>query len=199
SPEDGVTLDTRNVTVSVEVANFTLVEPTGQANAPGEGHLIYLLDAPVSTNETVPAIPEVGDYVISTNTSQTWENLIEAAHTFSVQVDNNDDTPVVPLAADTVNVTVSLAAPPEEEEVPPAEANVTSVIITSPEDGATLDTRSVSVSVEVANFTLVASTGQVNAPAEGHLIYCLDAPVSPHELPPGCPVDVDYVISTNTS
>src|SRR5690606_21554529 len=72
-----------------------------------------------------------------------------------------------------VSVPGAVVTPPPEEEVPPAEANVTSVSITSPEDGVTLDARNVTVSVEVANFTLVEPTGQANAPGEGHLIYLL--------------------------
>jgi plastocyanin len=90
----------------VNLTNFTLVEPTGQPNAPGEGHLHYYLDAVVPTNASAPAIPETGGYVISTNTSYTWENVTAGAHNFSVQVVNNDHTPIIPLVFDTVNVTV---------------------------------------------------------------------------------------------
>ena len=95
-----------NVTVSVNLTNFTLVEPTGQPNAPGEGHLHYYLDAVVPTNASAPAIPETGGYVVSTNLTHTWENVTAGEHNFSVQVVNNDHTPLVPLVFDTVNVTV---------------------------------------------------------------------------------------------
>ncbi|NLA37869.1 MAG: hypothetical protein GX882_00490, partial [Methanomicrobiales archaeon] len=86
SPEEGASVAAGNVTVEVNLTNFTLVEPTGQENAPGEGHLHFYLDAPIPTNENVPAIPETGDYVISTNTSYTWENVTPGEHNFSVQV-----------------------------------------------------------------------------------------------------------------
>ncbi|GLI47112.1 fasciclin domain-containing protein [Methanoculleus bourgensis] len=112
SPKEGVNITTRNVTVSVNVTNFTLVEPTGQPNAPGEGHLHYYLDAVVPTNASAPAIPETGGYAISTNTSYTWEDVPSGEHNFSVQLVNNDHTPVIPLATDTVNVTVSGVTPP---------------------------------------------------------------------------------------
>lgn len=106
SPEEGASLAAGNVTVSVNLTNFTLVEPTGQPNAPGEGHLHYYLDAVVPTNASEPAIPETGGYVISTNTSHTWENVTPGEHNLSVQVTNNDHTPVIPLVFATVNITV---------------------------------------------------------------------------------------------
>jgi plastocyanin len=106
SPEEGASVAAGNVTVAVNLTNFTLVEPTGQPNAPGEGHLHYYLDAVVPTNASAPAIPETGGYVISTNTSYTWENVTAGAHNFSVQVVNNDHTPLIPLVFDMVNVTV---------------------------------------------------------------------------------------------
>jgi len=106
SPEEGASVAAGNVTVSVNLTDFTLVEPTGQPNAPGEGHLHYYLDAVVPTNASAPAIPETGGYVVSTNTSYTWENVTPGAHNLSVQVVNNDHTPIIPLVFDTVNVTV---------------------------------------------------------------------------------------------
>ncbi|MFA7563250.1 MAG: cupredoxin domain-containing protein [Methanoculleus sp.] len=106
SPEENASIPAGNVTVEVNLTNFTLVDPTGQPNAPGEGHLHYYLDAPIPTNESEPAIPETGGYVISTNLSYTWEDVAPGEHNFSVQVVNNDHTPLIPLVFDVVNVTV---------------------------------------------------------------------------------------------
>ena len=106
SPVANASVAAGNVTVEVNLTNFTLVEPTGQPNAPGEGHLHYYLDAPVPTNASAPAIPPTGGYVISTNLSHTWENVTAGEHNLSVQVVNNDHTPLIPLVFDTVNVTV---------------------------------------------------------------------------------------------
>ena len=106
SPEEGASIPAGNVTVEVNLTNFTLVEPTGQPNAPGEGHLHYYLDAPIPTNASAPAIPETGGYVISTNLSYTWENVTPGEHNLSVQVVHNDHTPLIPLVYDMVNVTV---------------------------------------------------------------------------------------------
>uniref|UniRef100_UPI0032E520B6 DUF7282 domain-containing protein n=1 Tax=Methanoculleus sp. UBA413 TaxID=1915509 RepID=UPI0032E520B6 len=128
SPEEGANITTGNVTVSVNVTNFTLVEPTGQPNAPGEGHLHYYLDAVVPTNASAPAIPETGGYAISTNTSYTWEDVPSGEHNLSVQLVNNDHTPVIPLAADTVSVTVGGVTPtptPTVNVTPTPTVNVT--------------------------------------------------------------------------
>ncbi|MDD3857211.1 MAG: fasciclin domain-containing protein, partial [Methanoculleus sp.] len=109
-PMEGADVTAGNVTVSVNVTNFTLVEPTGQPNAPGEGHLHYYLDAPIPTNASEPAIPPTGGYVISTNLTHTWENVTAGAHNLSVQVVNNDHTPLIPLVVDLVNVTATKEA-----------------------------------------------------------------------------------------
>ncbi|WP_292522445.1 fasciclin domain-containing protein, partial [Methanoculleus sp.] len=118
-PMEGASIPAGNVTVSVNVTNFTLVEPTGQENAPGEGHLHYYLDAPIPMNESEPAIPPTGGYVISTNLSHTWENVTAGEHNLTVQLVNNDHTPLIPLAFETVNVTV------EENVTPTPTVNVT--------------------------------------------------------------------------
>jgi uncharacterized surface protein with fasciclin (FAS1) repeats/plastocyanin len=118
SPEEGAGVTAGNVTVSVDVTNFTLIEPTGQANAPGEGHLHYYLDAPVPTNASAPAIPETGGYVVSTNLSHTWENVTAGEHNLSVQLVNNDHTPLIPLVFETVNVTADGNVTPAENVTP---------------------------------------------------------------------------------
>ncbi|NLN09925.1 MAG: hypothetical protein GX186_10050, partial [Methanoculleus thermophilus] len=68
--------------------------------------LHYYLDAPIPTNESVPAIPPTGGYVVSTNLTHTWGNVTAGEHNLSVQVVNNDHTPLIPLVFDTVNITV---------------------------------------------------------------------------------------------
>ena len=107
SPEANATIPAGNVTVEVNLTNFTLVEPINQSNAPGEGHLHYYLDALVPTNASEIAVPKTGGYAISTNLSYTWENVTPGEHNLSVQVVNNDHTPIIPLVFDTINVTVS--------------------------------------------------------------------------------------------
>jgi hypothetical protein len=118
SPEANVSVAAGNVTVSVNVTNLTLVEPTGQPNAPGEGHLHYYLDAVVPTNASAPAIPETGGYVVSANLSHTWENVTAGEHNLSVQLVNNDHTPLIPLVFETVNVTADGNVTPAENVTP---------------------------------------------------------------------------------
>ncbi len=125
SPEANASVAVGNVTVEVNVTNFALVEPTGQANAAGEGHLHYYLDAPMPTNESEPAIPETGGYVVSANTSYTWENVTAGEHNLSVQLVNNDHTPLIPLTFETVNITAQDVEFDMDTITVPAGANVT--------------------------------------------------------------------------
>jgi len=107
SPAEGDSVAAGNVTVEVEVENFTLVEPTGQPNVPGEGHIHYYLDALPLENPDEPAIPESGEYAVSTNTSYTWENVTAGEHILAVQLVNNDHTPLIPLVYEVINVTAA--------------------------------------------------------------------------------------------
>ena len=74
--------------------NLTLVDKVGQPNVPGEGHLIYYLDAmpPVMTGLT--ATPTSGTFVYSTEITHTWTGLAAGDHILAVQLVNNDNTPV---------------------------------------------------------------------------------------------------------
>jgi len=106
SPADGSVFPPGSVTVRAYVENFNLVDKVGQANVPGEGHLIYYLDVlpPVAMNES--AIPGSGAYAISTSLSYTWENLAAGDHILAVQAVNNDDTPIRYPSAVRVYVTI---------------------------------------------------------------------------------------------
>ena len=96
-----------NLTIAVNVTNFTLVNMLGAKNVPGEGHLHYYMDVPVPTTPGKPAITAVGTFTPTYNTSWTWPNVAPGKHNFSVQLANNDHTPVIPLVYATVNVTVT--------------------------------------------------------------------------------------------
>ncbi|MDI6876560.1 MAG: fasciclin domain-containing protein [Methanomicrobiales archaeon] len=110
-PQEGANLSGDTITVSVNVTNFTLVDRLGAANVPGEGHLHYYLDAAVPRNASAPAITAPGTYVPTVNTSYTWANVTPGEHNLSVQLVNNDHTPLIPLVYQTVNVTAEGAAP----------------------------------------------------------------------------------------
>ncbi|WP_292411002.1 MULTISPECIES: cupredoxin domain-containing protein [unclassified Methanoculleus] len=166
SPEENASVPAGNVTVSVNVTNFTLVEPTGQANVPGEGHLHYYLDAPVPTNASEPAVPETGGYVISTNLTHTWENVTAGEHNLSVQLTNNDHTPVVPLAFETVNVTVGGNAT----------GNETAVTISAQDMAFDTDTITVPAG---ANVTMTFDNRDAGVP---HNVAVYDSPLRSEEI-----------------
>lgn len=97
-----------NVSIIVRVSNFKLVNKAGQANVPGEGHLIYYLDVQPPTTPGRPAFTAPGTYAVSTNTTYIWSKLFHrGAHTLSVQVVNNDNTPLSPAVTAQVAMNVN--------------------------------------------------------------------------------------------
>ena len=83
-----------DVTLSVKVSNFRLVEKLGQANVAGEGHIHYFMDVDVPTAAGKPAITTPGTYAPTAATSYTWHNVGTGPHTFSAELVNNDHTPL---------------------------------------------------------------------------------------------------------
>jgi hypothetical protein len=94
-----------DVTVTVEVRNFSLVNGVGRPVTPGEGHIICFKDVIPRTEPGIPAKTQPGTFQVSYLTSCTWYNVTEDTHTFSVELVNNDDTPLVPAVIDAVDVT----------------------------------------------------------------------------------------------
>jgi uncharacterized surface protein with fasciclin (FAS1) repeats len=123
APQEGANLTAPNVTVTVNVTNFTLVEPRGQANATNQGHLHFYRDVRVPTTPGQPAVipNDTMLWALTANTTYTWTNLTPGAHNFSVQLVNNDHTPLSPPVLDTVNVTVSPVTPNVTPNVTPVQ------------------------------------------------------------------------------
>jgi len=110
SPTNGTTIPQGNVTVTIQVQNFTIVDKQGQASVPGEGHVHFYMDvSPIPSTPGQPAIPANASAVWAhvASTSYTFTNVPPGTHIFSVQLANNDHTPVIPLATDTITVTVT--------------------------------------------------------------------------------------------
>jgi hypothetical protein len=105
-----------SVTVIVRVEDFTLESALGSPNVPGHGHLHYYLDSAVPTTPGQSALTDPGTYAPTAAESYTWTNVSPGVHTFSVQLVNNDHTPVIPLVSDEVRVEVEPARP----TVPPS-------------------------------------------------------------------------------
>jgi predicted lipoprotein with Yx(FWY)xxD motif/plastocyanin len=115
SPKDGASIAGGNLDVTVQVYNFIVVDKQGQANAPGEGHIHYYLDVDAPTAAGQPAIPPGGVWAHVASTSHTFANVAPGKHTISVQLVNNDHTPLVPLVVQKISVTV---APPASTPAP---------------------------------------------------------------------------------
>jgi hypothetical protein len=107
SPEFDGGVHAGNVTVTVQVRNFSLVNRVGRPVTPGEGHIIYFKDVAPLTDPGLPAITPPGTFQISYETRCTWYNVTPGTHTFSVELVNNDDTPLVPAVIDAVDVTAT--------------------------------------------------------------------------------------------
>ncbi|MGD0954690.1 MAG: hypothetical protein ABR985_20280 [Methanotrichaceae archaeon] len=107
SPTEGAIIPPGNVTVTVDVKNFKLVNKLGQMDVAGEGHINYYFDVPVPTSSSKLATTGVGTFVRTPDTSWIWPNVAPGLHNFSVQLANNDYSNVIPLVYANVNVTVT--------------------------------------------------------------------------------------------
>jgi outer membrane protein assembly factor BamB len=117
SPFDGSTVDAGDITVNAAVFNFKLVASTGQGNAPGEGHLHYFMDVDAPITSGKPAVTADGTWAMTEQPTYTWKNVAPGQHTFSVELVNNDHTPLnIPV---TDKVTVTVRVPPSEKTIPP--------------------------------------------------------------------------------
>ncbi len=105
-PCDGETLASGPVQVRIYLQNFSMVPSTGQPNQANEGHAIYYLDVTAPLKAGSPATTAAGTYVVSTETSYTWPNVPAGQHTFTVQLVNNDSTPLLSPVAVRATVTV---------------------------------------------------------------------------------------------
>lgn len=79
------------------------------ANVSGEGHLDYFRDVDPPTDAQQAAV--IMQYVDQLNTSHRWSGVPVAIKTFSVQLVNNDHTPVILLAAAKITVYVQSKPP----------------------------------------------------------------------------------------
>ena len=116
-PQNGAILQTNNITVAIQVANFDIVNKIGQTNIPGEGHIHYFLDVPPPTTPNQPAITEPGTYISTTEKSYTWINLTTGVHNLSVELVNNDHTPLVPAIIASVTITILNSSEPGQNVV----------------------------------------------------------------------------------
>lgn len=108
SPSDGSTVTPGDVTVTIQVENFDLVDKLGEEPVQGEGHVHFYKDVAPPTSPDEPAVTEEGTYAVSTETSHTWTDVEPGSHTFAVQLVNNDHTPLTPPVTEQVTVAVEV-------------------------------------------------------------------------------------------
>jgi hypothetical protein len=108
TPEHGSTVDDGNVKVRVKVERFGIVEKMGDPAAAGTGHIHYYLDVQnIPTSPGAPAVvADESRYHASAKRSYTWKDVAPGVHTFSVQLVNNDHTPLSPPITAATTVTV---------------------------------------------------------------------------------------------
>jgi hypothetical protein len=94
-----------NVTVTVQVWNFSVVTAAGRPVVTGEGHIICFKDVTPLTDPGLPVKNRTGTVQVSYQTSCSWNNVTQGTHTFSVELVNNDNTPLIPAVIDAVDVT----------------------------------------------------------------------------------------------
>ncbi len=167
-PAEGATVTGDSVTVGVNVTSFELVDALGAPNVPGQGHLHYFIDVEPPTEPGVPAVTEPGTYVPTINTTHTWQNVTPGTHTLSVELTNNNHTPLEPPVIDTVTVTVGAggAETPTPEATPTAEPTTTAIptVTTTPE--ATIPGLNSSVDLTAQNLAFNLDTITVQAGAQ---------------------------------
>jgi hypothetical protein len=92
-----------DVIVTIEVQNFDIVEMIGDVPVEGEGHVVFYLDMFPLTSPDRSALPEGGIGAIAVaDTTYTWTDVSPGQHLFSVQLVNNDSTPLDPAVVDAV-------------------------------------------------------------------------------------------------
>ncbi len=119
SPLYNVAVPPGDVTVKIAVSKFTIVNKLGQANAPGEGHVIYYLDVTPPTSPGKSATTAANTYAETADISYTWHSLTDGIHYLSVQLVNNDGTPLNPAVTTTEPLPVVSPSPsPSATPVP---------------------------------------------------------------------------------
>jgi hypothetical protein len=162
TPQNGAVIPAGNVPVTVQVSNFSIVDKQGQAKVAGEGHVHFYLDvSPIPSDPTKPAIPADSHAVWAhvSGTSYTFTNVSPGMHTITVQLANNDHTPVIPLVTQTVMVTTTSGT-----------ATATPVTTTYP--GGTGGGPTETISLIAKNIAFDKSS--ITVPAGAHVVMTFD-------------------------
>ncbi|NLI54654.1 MAG: hypothetical protein GX417_10110 [Clostridiales bacterium] len=170
-----------DVTISVDVAGFN----TGERNA-AQGYIVYYMDTSVPVYYAHSALSKAGTYAVSKETSYTWTGVTPGEHKFSVQLVDDDHSPLPAPVVDSTTILVGAPDGAPQLEI----LNLT--------DGDSLPPGNILLVAGVNNFIVSRKDmGVVNRSGEGHLIYYID------EDPPteqGAPAVTDTsMVSTDLS
>ena len=107
TPEVGSEFAPGNIIFAVTVHNFVISQKDmGVINRKGEGHLLYYRDEGPPVVPGAPAVTATS--VVSTDLKYLWKDVREGKHVLSVQLVNNDDTPLdVPVI---LNISINVKA-----------------------------------------------------------------------------------------
>ncbi|MBI1886119.1 MAG: hypothetical protein HYS09_07405 [Chloroflexi bacterium] len=108
-PADGATVPSGDVTVTVDVSNFSVVDKLDQPAATGEGHVHFFWLQPnesVPTTPGEPAITAGETYHASATTTYSWPDRQPGTYKVAAELVNNDHTPLEPPVVVEIEVTV---------------------------------------------------------------------------------------------
>ncbi len=185
SPADGAKVTSGDVTVSAQVFNFNIVDKLGQPAVAGEGHLHFFMDVDAPTTQGQPAVTAPGTYAATKDTSYTWHNVTPGTHTFSVELANNDHTPLAQPVVAKSTVTVVDATP--------------SISIVIPANNSVVPAGDVLISVQVSNFKIVDALGQPAVAGQGHIHYFMDVDAPTTQGQPAVTAQGTYAATIATS
>jgi plastocyanin/predicted lipoprotein with Yx(FWY)xxD motif len=173
TPASAGIIPSGNVTVSISVTNFNVVDKQGQTSAPGEGHVHFYLDIPAPTAAGKPAVPPSGVWAHVSGTTYTFTDVAAGTHTIIVQLVNNDHTPLIPLATAQVTVTVGAAAasPPttaptstSAPAAPPQAIKIASFAFSPTSVTVAVGTKVTWTNSDTTGHTVASDTGLFNSP-----------------------------------
>lgn len=187
SPTATIATATPGATTTMSPTSTATGTPGATATAtPGattgvtSGHIHYYCDTTVPTTPGVPAVTQTGTYVVSTSPTLTWTNVMPGTHIFSVQLVNNDHSPIIPLCIATAIVTVPAGGAPTATATPGATT-------TAVPPSMTPFTTCIVITNYPTTITGPASTATANATAQNPQIWQFSAQVGAASQATGTP------------
>lgn len=181
SPENNAVVPEGNVTVTVQVGNFSL-NKLGQGPVAGEGHIHYFFDIPPPTTLGEPALTAPGTYAATPDTTYSWPGVTPGVHNFSVELVNNDHTPLNPPVFQMVNITANGTPTPGPTTIPVTSTMATPVPLPVTTQTTLPSGGSVTIGLTAQNIAFNTSTISAPAGASVTIVFANMDPGVPHNL-----------------